>query len=153
VMWGQQSARDDFWCGYFGWLNRNYPNDEEQRRLFLKLVSARIGVSDDQLRVVYDAACATIGNGGDFEHGVGEADRVLGIIDQGRTSKDDYGNTVTRLERRFRNLPGRHPLTRWLSLELPSKFYPYLVAHTLGLHAFGVQPDDTHLARILGFVH
>ncbi len=149
VWFGQQAAKSDFWCGFFGWLIQNYPNDDEQRRLFFKLVPERLDVAEAEVRATFDAAVADAGNGNAFDKGAAAADRILNRVEFGHTTKDDYGDVVTKLERRFRDLPGRHPVARTIGLALPAKLYPYLVAHTLGAEAFDTAPDDVGLARLL----
>ena len=150
VWFGQQVAKSNYWCGFLGWLIRDYPSEDEQDRIFQKVVPGRIGVAESTVRALLAAAIVDAGNGDAFDKGVAAADHILNRMEGGQTTKDEYGRVVEDLERRFRRLPGRHPIAALIGLVLPSKFYPYLVAHTLGLEAFDAPPDDDALARLLG---
>lgn len=151
VWFGQEAVKRGFWCGMLGGLTPGYPNDDEQGRLFFRLVSPRLDIPEASLLSAYETAVGRGDQRTAFEHGVAEADRILNRLEFGHVTEDDHGRAITTLERRFRDLPGRHSVSRSIGLARPAKLYPYLVAHTLGPAAFQVVPDDAALARLLGF--
>jgi len=136
------------------WFIPRGPTEEEQRWLTMSVVPERLGLSRASFEPAYDAATksATSTGADPFSIGVAEADRILHRVEaSGAHSKDQHTQRIEDLERRFRHLPGRHPFSKLIGLVLPSKFYPYLVAHTLGRSAFAQEPDDAKLSRLLGF--
>jgi hypothetical protein len=144
--WAQEMAGQEYWCGL---LPSPRPSDSEQRGLFVALVSPRITAPRDAVESAYDAAVATVSEG--FALGVAEADRILHRVDGGDIQADPAAGRVDQIEREFRRLPGRHPLSRFVGLALSSKLYPYLVLRTLAPAAFQITPSDADMSRLLGF--
>lgn len=151
IILAHEMARHQSMLSWF--IPRALSNDR-QRQLFLAVVPTRLGLDVEQLGTAYDREMASISELGTdpFSIGVAEADRILHRVEgSGASLKDQHTQRIEDLERRFRQLPGRHPFSKLIGLVLPSKFYPYLVAHTLGRTAFAQEPDDAKLSKLLGF--
>ncbi|MCE3290883.1 MAG: hypothetical protein K0R83_2895 [Caulobacter sp.] len=146
VIEGQLQARAGFWLGWF-W-QPGIPSDALQQRLVPELLARHMGIPQNEARNQYERTIQIAkapGMGGDqesgqpseFETGIADANRILRRLLNDALDDDPAGQRVRGFEQDFSALLRQNLLNRAIAARFFPKFYPYLVARTLGERAFG----------------